>query len=683
MQHFEPMPGGEALRGLTLHLDKEVEAAAKMAYDTGQATIAPVTLSAPGHRPVRQIMLLQPAFHHNLPDDTPELRRRALIGWAFLLVAPERIFGQDVEKEAEGASLASVAYGQTGRAPNRFETVFVHDDRHEARFHVTEFADAFKRVWRFAWQSTPWFETAIADRTAALVLYGGFLLTALTTGLIQALTDREKKVREAERRWLLAMEGSQIGVFDVDLAHRKGVTSEFWNQMIGVDSPEAALDPEAEWRARIHPDDRPGFEAAQADLLAGRSALLQHEYRLRAPNGIWHWMRDSAHVVDRDEDGRPLRLLGTMTDVTPLKEAFELAEERERELSSLIENAPVAMSVLGRDSTFLIVNDAFCAFVGHPKEALVGFKARELPNIRDIHDFDASLRAFWTGGDQSFTSELHYVRPDGAEVFGIVTASRLQPGPGQAPKIIFQVVDITERKRLERLKGDFVATVSHELRTPLTSISGSIALILGTMSDQMPDKARHMLDIAQNNAKRLGSLVNDLLDMQKLASGNITLETVQADVGTVMKEAVSETDAYAKRFGVRFELSLPEAPLAAEIDPNRFKQVMANLMSNAAKFSPEGGQIEITLEREAEGKRRYARVSVTDHGRGIPSEFRSRIFRPFSQAASSSTRDREGTGLGLVISKEIVEKMGGTIGFDSEPNVQTTFWFRFPIAAAA
>ncbi len=187
--------------------------------------------------------------------------------------------------------------------------------------------------------------------------------------------------------------------------------------------------------------------------------------------------------------------------------------------------------------------------------------------------------------------------------------------------------------------------------------------------------ATHLLSVAQRNGERLLHLVNELLDMQNLSSGSFELRPDDVEVGDLVTQATEEARCYASRFNVTLQPVLPPKAIGARLDGHRFKQVVSNFISNAAKFSNEGEAIRISLE-QCENE---ICVAVTDHGRGIPSDFQDKIFRPFSQAAAASTRDREGSGLGLAISKEIVERMGGTIGFTSEPNVNTTFWFRIPI----
>ena len=236
--------------------------------------------------------------------------------------------------------------------------------------------------------------------------------------------------------------------------------------------------------------------------------------------------------------------------------------------------------------------------------------------------------------------------------------------------------DISERKRIERMKNEFIATVSHELRTPLTAISGTLGLLANGAAGLIPDAARELLVIASRNSQRLELLIRDLLDMEKLLAGKLHFELREQALRPLVEQAVRDNQAYADQFEVRLQLA-PGPDAQVRVDADRLQQVLANLLSNAAKFSPQGDCVDIDV-RSTDG---HARVSVTDHGPGIPAAFRERIFQKFSQADASDTRQKGGTGLGLAISRELVERMNGTIGFESVEGHGATFWFDFAVYA--
>lgn len=239
------------------------------------------------------------------------------------------------------------------------------------------------------------------------------------------------------------------------------------------------------------------------------------------------------------------------------------------------------------------------------------------------------------------------------------------------------VRDITERKKVERLKSEFVSTVSHELRTPLTSIRGALGLIAAGVVGVLPDKARELIDIAHQNSERLSQLINDLLDIEKIESGRMRFVPRPHSIRALIEQSIVANAAYGQQFGVDFRLLEGEPGLLANVDADRFMQVMANLLSNAAKFSPAGSTVEVSAERRDAS----VRVSVRDRGTGIPEEFRPRVFQKFSQADGSDTRAKGGTGLGLSIVKAIVGQFGGSVDFETGPD-GTTFFFDLPLLDA-
>jgi signal transduction histidine kinase len=233
---------------------------------------------------------------------------------------------------------------------------------------------------------------------------------------------------------------------------------------------------------------------------------------------------------------------------------------------------------------------------------------------------------------------------------------------------------IEERDRLERLKNEFISVVSHELRTPLTSIHGSLNLAVEGRLGELPPEARRFLEIAYRNSQRVVRLVNEILDLQKIESGEIALQPRPVELGPLLEDAVEANHAYARRFDVEIALD-GEAPAAKVlVDPDRLLQVLANLLGNAARFSPRGETVRVRATRRAG----LVRVSVSDRGPGIPEAFRARVFEKFAQADASASGRREGSGLGLSISKAIVERLGGRIGFESEVGRGTTFHVELP-----
>ena len=237
--------------------------------------------------------------------------------------------------------------------------------------------------------------------------------------------------------------------------------------------------------------------------------------------------------------------------------------------------------------------------------------------------------------------------------------------------------DILQMKELELLKRDFVSTVSHELRTPLTAIRGALALVLAGATGPLAAKSTELLQIANQNTQRLIRLINDILDIEKMESGNVTIRTAPCDLAGVLHATIGGVRALADEAGVRLRVDAPERP-TVNGDPDKLVQVFTNLISNAIKFSPRGREVRVQLSTSDS----TAIVSVADQGPGIPAEFRDRIFGKFQQAEPSGTRTTGGTGLGLAIARAIVDLHGGTIRFETRPDAGTTFIVELPYAPA-
>jgi signal transduction histidine kinase len=224
------------------------------------------------------------------------------------------------------------------------------------------------------------------------------------------------------------------------------------------------------------------------------------------------------------------------------------------------------------------------------------------------------------------------------------------------------------------MKNEFVSTVSHELRTPLTAIRGALALTGSGALGKLPEAAGDMVAVAERNSQRLLSLINDLLDMEKLLIGKMPFNLQWQALKPLIQTSVRENQPFAEPYQVVLCFDDNSQEMDVNVDSVRFEQVMANLLSNAIKFSPVGAEVLITLEVTSE----CVRVIVSDQGPGVPDEFRDHIFQKFSQADSSDSRQRGGTGLGLAITREIIENMNGRVDFNSIPDKGSQFFIELP-----
>jgi len=278
-------------------------------------------------------------------------------------------------------------------------------------------------------------------------------------------------------------------------------------------------------------------------------------------------------------------------------------------------------------------------------------------------------------GEKTYSIDHRIVRPDGSVRYVHEMGKVYRDTSGAPVRMLGVVHDITERTLLDRAKNEFISTVSHELRTPLTSIKGSLGLLKSGVAGDLPDKLKSMLNIAYENSDRLVMLINDILDMEKIDAGKMTYDMQPLVVVTLLKDAIAANQGYGAEHNVDFSCPNCGDDVMLQGDKGRLMQVMSNLMSNAAKFSPDGAPVELSVAR-SNGD---VRVAVRDYGPGIPLEFQDSLFKKFTQADASDVRQKGGTGLGLSITKAIVEAHGGTIGFESEVGEGSTFYFTLPL----
>lgn len=407
--------------------------------------------------------------------------------------------------------------------------------------------------------------------------------------------------------------------------------------------------------------------------------------------------RPIVELADKVKQGNyPIESPYESSELTSLAQAFNQATEhirkasestiQEERRSGLSQVHAIVDTVV--DGIVTIDNLGFIATFNPAAEGLFGYTASEVigekVNILMPHNYSSQHDQFLT----------NYLSGKPAKVIGIgreITARRKNGTVFPAELAVSEmringkrmftgvIRDITERKKDEAVKNEFVATVSHELRTPLTSIRGALGLILGKFGDELSEKNKKMLTLALRNSERLTLLINDILDIEKLESGQLTLTFTRINLDTIVRRSIEDNESYASQHNVDLVLDSQVQEAFVNADSIRLQQVMANLLSNAIKYSRPGEAVTVSLKHLSNGYR----VEVIDVGTGIPPEYHEKIFERFSQADSSDTRRVGGTGLGLAISKAIVEGHQGTLEFFSELGKGSTFYFTLPSESAS
>lgn len=348
--------------------------------------------------------------------------------------------------------------------------------------------------------------------------------------------------------------------------------------------------------------------------------------------------------------------------------------ESEHRYQTLLDTATDAFFLHDLEGKFVDVNKEACRSLGYSRDELLNMIVSDIEcNIKeeDIENIWAEIKE-----NQNIRLNGIHRRKNGTTFPVEVSLGAISMGDDTYLSVLAR--DVTERNRIDEMKNEFVSTVSHELRTPLTSIRGSLGLLMGGAAGDIPQTAKDMLTVACNNSDRLLLLINDILDMQKLDSGDFQMVFEEFELLPVLEQAVRDNESYAEKFGISLTLKPFQNNLKINGDKNRIMQVLANLISNAAKFSYKDNVVSISVEQPVEDT---VKVLVTNFGEVIPEEFHPKIFGKFSQSDSSDTREKGGTGLGLNISKAIIEKHDGTIGFTSDKIKGTTFYFELPLVS--
>jgi PAS domain S-box-containing protein len=364
--------------------------------------------------------------------------------------------------------------------------------------------------------------------------------------------------------------------------------------------------------------------------------------------------------------------------LTELAEARRQVEASGRKLALFAERSPIAVLELDPQGRIREINRAAELLFGYTPAELAGEPAKKLILPKYHEEFDALWRRLLETREPIARLKLRNPRRDGIAIVCEWTVTPLVNPAGDTVAIIAQGRDITQELEAERLKKEFTSTLSHELRTPLTSIIGSLQLINSGIMGEPEKDVLELTTVAERNAQRLLDLINDILDIEKIESGKLALAPEPLALDDVLREALVLNRAFGERYRVRFEMRGEPPPAQVHADRKRLLQVLTNLLSNAAKFSPEGGTVEVSMEHV--GSR--VRVGVHDRGPGIPENFRARMFSRFAQAESALTRQKGGTGLGLAICKRLIELMNGTIGFADREGGGTSFYFELPVLEA-
>ena len=697
-----PLEGNERALGFDLGSNPTRRAALEKARDTGKLVVSERITLVQEIGQEFAVLAFLPLYRQGFPNATVELRRKNLVGFALGVFRVGDLIRTALGKIERFDDVDVYVYDKDAPAENHFlhfqpspggsadvspkSSEEIHSGAHPSV--VVPIAD---RAWELVFRLAPGFGKDGATWIPWLALGAGLLLTGMLALYLRGVQGRAREVktlvatrtsqlkraneglRDSQRRYGDLIEGSAQGI----MIARNGVplfANKAYGEIFGYENVNEVLMFES-LDSLYAPDELPRIREYRTSRLQGQSPPEHYEFRGVKRDGTRIWVENRASVITWL--GEPATQ-STVIDITERKRAEVELRAAEEQTRLILDSAGEGIYGLDLEGKTTFVNPAVCAMLGYSADELIGQPMHALahhsypdgaPYPREKSPMYA---AFTDGGVHHVTDEALW-RKDGSS-FPIEYTSTPIRKEGALVGAVVTFKDITERQKIDQMKNEFISTVSHELRTPLTSIKGALGLIRGGAAGELPKKLGSMIDIALTNTDRLVRLINDILSIEKIEAGKMEFRFQPTEIGPLLEQAIEANKAYGEEFKVKFVLrEIPEATVNG--DPDRLMQVLANLLSNAAKFSPAGAEVAISATRQAG----TVRVSVSDRGPGIPEEYHGRLFDKFSQADSSDSRQKGGTGLGLSISKAIVEKHGGTIGFTTAAGEDTTFFVDLPV----
>lgn len=535
------------------------------------------------------------------------------------------------------------------------------------------------------------------DTDSTVYLTWGMLASALLalfgTLMFNVLRRNEqinRRLRDSEERWKFALEGGGDGVWDFDLPSNSVHRSNRYMEILGFDVRELGS-ANSEWESRIHPQDRDRVKQAMQDHFDQITSRYASEYRLRCKNGQWKWVLDRGMVISRDSAAKPLRIIGTVSDISERRQQQQQIVESQRFLRSMTDALPVLLSYWHRDMTCGFANQACRIASGQSAQAMQNIALCDLLGDDGFavhaHFFEAarlgSPQQFEFGWLRSGAELTHYwvqYLPDIADqqvhgVFLLMTdVSTVKAAQVELELLNLRLIRRSEEAdQANHAKSVFLSNMSHEIRTPMNSIVGMTELALLKHPDT---PSRPFLAIVKNSAGALLSVINEVLEFSKIEAGKISIENVPFDVAALLRDAVDSLEPSANRKAITIEISIPSTiPSTLHGDPARLRQILLNLLGNAIKFT-ERGEISVLVELERQTDEEVLlQFAVQDSGVGIDPSRQEHIFEAFGQESQLINKTYGGTGLGLTITRRLVQLMNGRIWLVSKPGQGSTFFF--------
>ena len=508
----------------------------------------------------------------------------------------------------------------------------------------------------------------------------------MESNCLKYLTERkqaEEALRQSEEKYRTILENMQEGYFEVDLAGDLTFFNDSLCRIWGYPKDEL-----------IGMNNRQYTDKENAKKLF---QTFNEVYRTEEPAKAFDWQiirKDGTKILieasislQKDSSGNPIGFSGTVRDVTErrrIDEALRQSEERYRMVLENIQDGYFEVDLAG---SFTFFNDSMCRLLGYPQEEMMGLNNRKWTDKENAKRLFQGFNQVYKTGIPSKEFNWQFIRKDGSVRFIEASVDLLKNSSGNTIGFQGLARDITERKlaevEIKKAKeaaeaaavsqSEFLANMSHEIRTPMNGIIGMIELLLDS---QLSADQRQYAEIVQTSSLSLLSLLNDILDLSKIEARKLNLEKLDFNLRVALEDVADLVALSAQEKGLELTALIePEVPSLLRGDPGRLRQAVINMAGNAVKFTKKG-EVAIRVSRQAENEQTVTlHFAISDTGIGIPQNRIEALFAPFVQVDSSTTRKYGGSGLGLSISRQLVELMDGKVGCESEIGKGSTFWF--------
>jgi PAS domain S-box-containing protein len=616
-----------------------------------------------------------------------------------LLVEDEQIVAKYVEKQLTGAGyqiLASVTRGEEAieKVKSLNPDVVLMDIKLIDGMDGIEAADLIRKNY----QTPVIFLTSLTDdasfQRAKTAEPFGFLVKPIDIKEFNRVVDMAlyknkiyKELIDTKQRFQISLDAAKTRVWELWLDRDKLILDTNLPQLFEYnekDIPET----EKERMSLVYEEDREFVLKAIKECSEGKSKSFELEHRMYKKDGSIGWLLlRGLHIPP--ENNKPARLIGSATDITERKNYEEALRKSEEKFRNIFETSGIGMAILGPDGQFTKVNGAFCEIMGYNDEEIIGTNFRDITHPGDLEkSVELTKEMLKNESLESGALEKRYFHKNGEMVWALTTLSLIRDGEGKPLFFIAQIQDITKRKKYEEqllkntddlktinaAKDKFFSIISHDLRTPFNSLLGITEFISQSYDDMSPKEIKESVTNIYMSSQKVYNLILNLFEWTRIQTGRFDVEQTKLDIRDDIEEIIHlyKDSAELKNISLLHDSS---EEIFAHADKYMFETVLRNLITNAIKFTQRGGRVSVS----ATEKGNFAEVVVSDNGVGLSKENQKKLFKIDTQFKTDGTADEKGTGLGLILCKEFVEKNGGTISVESEEGKGAKFIFTLPL----